>query len=304
MLTLACVVWGLSFVFIKDVDRSLDREDSWSWSTAAAWIVAVRFLAAFAILAAWPGALRGLSRQVLRDGLLLAIPSALGYGLQAAGMRGLEPGANAFLTSLYTPFTPLLAWLVLRRVPPLRILLAVPAALVGVAILTSGEGTGWLTGFGLSEALVVAGAVCWAAQILLIDRFARRHAAGPFSAALFLWTGLLALAALAILRGGASARELLAPLARPGLGVPLAGLVILSTIFTLVVLIRFQPALDPSRAALLYLLEPAFAAVFSFFLEDEGFGGRKLAGCLVLLAANAVVEIRRRPGPAAGDIRV
>ncbi|MCU0726407.1 MAG: DMT family transporter [Planctomycetes bacterium] len=294
MLTLACVVWGLSFVFIKDVDRSLDRDDGWSWSTAAAWIVAVRFLAAFALLAAWPGVLRGFTRPICRDGLLLAIPSVLGYGLQAAGMRGLEPGTNAFLTSLYTPLTPLLAWLVFRKMVPLRVLLAVPAALAGVAVLTSDGQGGWLSAFGLHEGLVVAGAICWAVQILLIDRFGRRHGAGPFAASLFLWTGLLALGALACLRGGASAGELLAPLVRPALGVPIGGLVLLSTIFTLVVLIRFQPALDPSRAALLYLMEPAFAAVFSYFLEGEGFGGRKLAGCLVLLAANAVVEIRWR----------
>jgi drug/metabolite transporter (DMT)-like permease len=75
---------------------------------------------------------------------------------------------------------------------------------------------------------------------------------------------------------------------------PVLGLVLLSTLFTLVALIRYQPVLDPSRAALLYVLEPAFAAMFARILVGEPFHGWKLVGCLTLLAANLSVEVRPR----------
>jgi drug/metabolite transporter (DMT)-like permease len=290
-LTLACMAWGISFVFIKDTDRILEQALGGTAWTSACWVVTVRFLLAFAVIAPWPFVHRGLSWPVLRDGFWLALPSALGYVLQVAGMRGLEPGTNAFLTSLYTPFTPLLAWLLFRKMPGRRILLAVAVAVAGVAVLTGPSGLG----FGKHEALVVGGAVCWAFQILAIDRLARRHPAGPFACGFFLWTGLLGLAALIALRGDAGAGVMVDALLRRDLQVPIWGLALVSTVFTLTILIRYQPRLDPSRAALLYVLEPAFAATFAVMLHGEAFGGYKLVGCIMLLGANVLVEARR-PG--------
>jgi drug/metabolite transporter (DMT)-like permease len=285
----ACAAWGLSFVLIKDLDRTLSAELAWSPWTASTWIVAVRFLLAFAVLATLPAVRRGLrSRSLHRDAFLLALPSAAGYALQAAGMRGMDPGVNAFLTSLYTPLTPLLGWLLFRRVPPGKVLAAVPVALAGVVLLTGPAGAG----FGLDEALVVVGAVFWALQILFIDRYARRHAAGPYSAAYFLWSGILGLVALGVTREDRTAADLLGPLLRADLLPAVAALVLLSTVLALFLLVRFQPRVDPSRAALLYVLEPVFAAIFAATLRGEPFGGWKLAGCLLLLGANVLVEVR------------
>jgi drug/metabolite transporter (DMT)-like permease len=292
-LTMACMAWGLSFVLINDVDEILADRYGWSLVTAASWGVAMRFLLASAVLVPWPVVRRGLSWPVLRDGLWLALPSAAGYVLQAAGMRGVEPGTNAFLTSLYTPFTPLLGWLLFRRVPAGRVLAAVPVALAGVAMLTRiWKAAGG--GFGFHEGLVVAGAVCWAFQILLIDRFGRRHPTGPFSGAYFLWTGVLGLVALATL-GDARVEDALAAAVLPEIQVPIWGLALLATVFTLMMIIRYQPRIDPSRAALLYVAEPVFAAIFAVLIDGEPFEGWKLVGCATLLAANVMVEVRRRP---------
>jgi drug/metabolite transporter (DMT)-like permease len=294
-LVLACAAWGISFVFLKDSDRILETALGGDALTAAAWIVTVRFLLSAAMLLPWPAIHRRITKPLARDAFWLALPSAAGYLLQAAGMRGLDAGTNAFLTSLYTPFTPLLAWLLFRKRPGLRIGAAVAVALAGVVVLTGPSGLG----FGIHEALVVAGAVCWAFQILLIDRLARRHPTAPFAAVFFLWTGLLALPGLI----GADPGAAVAALLRPDLQIPIWGLVVVSTLFTLIVLVHFQPRLDPSRAALLYVLEPGFAALFATLLHDEPFEGFKLAGCLMILFANVAVELPkpRRPAPGSGE---
>lgn len=289
-LTVACAAWGISFVFIKDVDRGLERalgDPAW---LAPCWVVAVRFSLAGALLL--PFVLRGLTRAVWRDALLLALPSLAGYLLQVGGMRGLDAGVNAFLTSLYTPLTPLFAWALLRRTPSARVLVAIPIALTGVALLGGFDpAAGRL--LGLHEGLVMLGAVCWALQILGIDRWARRHPPGAFSAALFVWIGaggLLAAGAGALV-AGVEPERLARPLSDPALVRSLLGLVVVSTILAMWLINAYQPALDPSRAALLYTLEPAFAAGFAVLLHAERFEGWKLVGCVVLLAANLVVEV-------------
>jgi len=282
-LMVACAAWGVSFPFLKDSDTILEaalRGGAWR---SACWIVTVRFLLAAALLLPWPRVHRAITGPLAKDAFLLALPSAAGYLLQAAGMRNLEAGTNAFLTSLYTPLTPLLAWIFLKRRPGPRIAAAVLVAMAGVAVLTGPTGLG----FGLYEALVVAGAFCWAIQILLIDRLARRHPTIPFTGMFFFWTGLLALPGLA----GTDPRKAFAALVRPDLQLPIWGLVIVSTILTLIVLVHFQPCLDPSRAALLYVLEPAFAAVFAGLLRHEPFEGYKLAGCSMILLGSVIVEL-------------
>lgn len=295
-LTLSCAAWGISFVFLKDIDRGLERALGEPWWLAACWLVAVRFLLAGLLLA--PLVARRLDRAVWRDALLLGLPSLLGYVLQVAGMRGLDAGTNAFLTALYTPLTPLLAWALLARAPAARVLLAVPVALAGVTMLSGGLDLA--RGQWLHAGLVMAGAVCWALQILGIDRWARRHPPGAFSCALFLWIGLGALlvTGLGAALGGVAPARLVLPLADPSLAASMAALVLLSTIVAMVLINAYQPALDPSRAALLYTLEPAFAAGFAVLLHAERFEGWKLAGCLVLLLANVVVEApARRQAP-------
>jgi drug/metabolite transporter (DMT)-like permease len=291
MLAIACAAWGVSFVFIKVVDQVLARDLTGPPWLAALWVVAVRFLVAGALLLPLPAVRRGFDAGLWRDAGLLALPSVLGYALQVAGMRGLDPGANAFLTSLYTPLTPILAWLLLRKVPERRVLLAVPVAVAGIWLLAGMTEIG----FSLHVLLVVLADVCWALQILGIDRWARKHPPGAFSCALFLWIGL---GGLVLLGGGLlvagdaapAASVLLKPLADPGLVPNLLGLVVVSTIGAMVLINAWQPSLDPSRAALLYTLEPVFAALFSVAVTAERFDGWKLAGCGVLLGANLVVE--------------
>lgn len=312
MLALSCAAWGLSFPVMKDADDALARAfGADAWLAAIGWLVAVRFLAAGLLLL--PVVARSLTRALWRDALLLALPSVAGYVLQVGGARGVDAGTNAFLTSLYTPLTPLFAWVLLRRAPARRVLVAVPIALAGVLMLSGmltgvdvGPAAGPVRLLGLHQGLIMLGAGCWALQILGIDRWARRHPPGAFSCALFLWVGLGGL-----LVGGVGAHlsalepaRLAAPLVDPTLLRALAALVVLSTVLAMVLINAFQPSLDPSRAALLYTLEPAFAAAFALLLHAERFEGWKLAGCLVLLLANVVVEApigTSPPAPAEGS---
>jgi drug/metabolite transporter (DMT)-like permease len=53
----------------------------------------------------------------------------------------------------------------------------------------------------------------------------------------------------------------------------------------------YQPKLDPTRAALIYLVEPVVAAVFAWLAAGRAMDVMTLAGAGLILAANALVEI-------------
>jgi len=292
-LTLACATWGYSFPMLQRAERIAREVLGGSEYAAGTWVVAARFLLAFAVLLPLPrvrAALR--KRGLMRDAFWFALPSAIASVLQTAAMRGVEPGANAFLTSLYTPLTPLFAWFLFRRRPPMRVLMVLPIAGVGAWLTTDPGGE-----IDVHEVIVAVAAIGWVFQILLLDRFAPRHDPVEFAAGYCLWAGVLGIVAL--LGFSPSPTAWADPLLEWEMLEPLIGLALLSTVLTMILLARFQPRLDPSRAALLYVLEPAFAAMFSWTIVGETFEGWKLVGCLILFGSNVIVEVwprKRQPG--------
>ncbi|MBY0232080.1 MAG: DMT family transporter [Gemmataceae bacterium] len=58
---------------------------------------------------------------------------------------------------------------------------------------------------------------------------------------------------------------------------------------------EYQPKVPASRAALIYLLEPIFSALFSMAWGHDEPSWLLLWGGILVLAGNLVVELRPRP---------
>jgi drug/metabolite transporter (DMT)-like permease len=80
-------------------------------------------------------------------------------------------------------------------------------------------------------------------------------------------------------------------------------LTLLSTILATHLMNTYQPRVPASRAALIYLLEPVFAAALSVAVGHDAVTGRLLLGGALILGGNALVElplwIRRDAAPVA-----
>src|SRR5207248_5705055 len=68
-------------------------------------------------------------------------------------------------------------------------------------------------------------------------------------------------------------------------------LTLLSTILATHLMSAYQPRVTASRAALIYLLEPVFAAALSIVLGHDSVTGRLLLGGALILSGNALVEL-------------
>ena len=65
---------------------------------------------------------------------------------------------------------------------------------------------------------------------------------------------------------------------------------VFSTLIAFGLMIFFQPKVDPTRAALIYLTEPVFAALFAWWLTGRGLGPTGIAGAGLIITANSLVE--------------
>jgi drug/metabolite transporter (DMT)-like permease len=234
-----------------------------------------------------PSCLRGLDRGAWKAGLLLAIPFFTGFLLQVEGLKRTTPTLSAFLTSLTVLTTPVLGLVWFKERVGGRLAIAALLALAGVWVMTDPGGGS----FRLGEALTALSAVAWAFQIHLTGRVTRDRSPEAVTLAQFVFMTLFSAGALLVL--GADWVQVLGAWRRPNAAWTLVFTAVVCSVAAITIMNRFQKEIPASRAAVIYSLEPVLAAVFAAIFVGEPMTGRKVAGGLVLVAANLVCEMRQ-----------
>ncbi len=288
-LLLMCVIWGSSFF---SMDLGLEGVASvLGPGPAPAAFIFLRFLAALLLLPVCvPRAVRELRLPVLRDGFLLSLPFYAGFLLQVTGLGPTTPTVSAFITNLTVVITPLLGWLFFRERMTRANLLGAGIALGGVYVLTNPAGGG----FGTGEMLTAACAVAFSVQIQLTNLITKRSSPEGVTLVMFACAVVYSGATLAFMGVGP------ADLGR-ALGARHAAWTVLYTaaacsVVAITIMNRFQREVPATRAAVLYTLEPVFAAVFAAGLADEAMTFHKIMGGAIILAGNLVCEVSHRRG--------
>lgn len=201
--------------------------------------------------------------------------------LQQIGIGGTTVANAGFLTALYVPLTPVLAFLILRQKPHPAIWPAAAACLGGAYMMAGGaldvmrEGDVW----------VIAGALFWATHILLIGAMnARTDAPFVISLVQFSVCGVLGMA-----WGGATESLSWDGLVGAAPMLAFSGLLSVGMGFTLqVVGQRHTPAAD---ASVILSAETVFAALAGAVLLGERLGALDISGGALILSGVLAVEL-------------
>ncbi len=211
----------------------------------------------------------------------LGVLLMLGAALQQIGIASTTVTNAGFLTALYVPLVPLLAWLILRTRPHWSVWPTSLGCLVGTWLLSGAQQLDPLVG----DAWVIASTVFWALHVLFVGRIADRIAA-PFLVACgqFLVCGLISL-----LCAGLSEVITLAGIRQALLPIVYAGAVSVAIGFTAQVV--GQRYAQPADAAIILSAETVFAALFGFLLMGDRLNANGVAGCALILVCIVVVQV-------------
>jgi drug/metabolite transporter (DMT)-like permease len=276
-LALVCLLWGSTFVVVKNALADI--------STVL--FLAIRFSIAAALLAGlyvarggrFSGA-GGLQAGLLTGGFLYA-----GYLLQTLGLHHTTPATSGFITGLYIPTVPMLSAVVYRRVPR-------PAEWIGIALATLGMGLMTLKSasfnIGKGELLTLWCAIVFAVHILLLSHFSKRMSTD--------WLSLQQIAVCAAI--GLSTFWWVEAVTVRWSGPVVFALVLTSVLATALafwLMTWAQARTSPTRAALIFALEPVFAWLTSWMVEGEVLTVRAFAGAGCILAGILLVELKPAP---------
>ncbi|MDB6071947.1 MAG: protein of unknown function transrane [Verrucomicrobiales bacterium] len=309
-LTAGTAAWGLSFP-VQKMLTMLQQElvpAAGTWFLTS-WIICLRSLIAACVLLLWkPKLLRGMTRNEVRQGLLLGLIGGMGLMLQADGLAYTTASTSAFLTQAYCVILPLWHCFSRRTMPGWRIILCTGLVLWGISILS---GFNWQTlHMGRGEWETMGAALTFTFQIILLERPRySENRAMPVTALMFM--GFAVWSAPVALGAAPEFMDLWRVVATPAAVAHLALLALACTVFAYGVMNVWQPKVSATEAGLIYCIEPVCAAVYALFLPgllsgwtgvsypNEVLTSTLVTGGLLITAANILLQAKWKPRPVA-----
>lgn len=260
MLLLVTMLWGSTFVAIKGVVDT----------TAPSVIIFWRFLIAAIIFLPW------LPRRadVWWAGAKLGFWLCLAYSAQTIGLQYTSASQSAFITVLNVIMVPILLSFAGQRITP-PIWLSAIMAVLGVGLMTNG-----ISGLNIGDAWSLLCAIGYAIYVIKLSEYARRYPVLPLTC-----TQMLGVVAFSIIWIGVEqpAFENLPWAILLYLGIAATGLTIWMQTYG-------QRFMGAAEAAVIYTLEPVWAAIFAVIILAEPLGLMSWAGAAVICAATLVSQ--------------
>lgn len=268
------MLWGASFLTVQTALQ---------WSGPFGF-VSMRFTAAACVaLLLARHTLRQLNRGEVKAGVIMGLVLLGGYGLQTSGLNEIPSSKSAFLTALYVPLVPLCQWLLFRRPPSRASWLGVGVAFTGLVLLSNPAGLHLSLGPGEYKTLVSA--LMSALEICSLGFFA--HRCDPRRVAVVqLWTVAISAFVVMQLRGEP------VPTPHPVLLGCVAWLG-LTTSMIQIAMNWAQKTIPPTRATLIYAMEPVWGGVVGA-IAGEQLGLYSVLGAGLIVASVLVSELGDR----------
>ncbi len=268
------IIWGSTFAIVK---KALAQVSPILFITLRFWI------ATALTVALMPGALRNMSLETFRRGSILASLLLGGFIFQTVGLRVTTASKSAFITSLSVLLVPILGFVLFGHRPRRQTVAGVALATVGLGLLTLET---LELKFGRGDTLTFLCAVVFALHILFIGRYS------PISD--FRQLVILQMAVSAVV-GSLAMPMLETPFLVPDVPFTLYLFItgVLATAFGFYVQNRAQQFTTANRTALIFSLEPLFAALFSYLLLGQTLSPKEWLGGGLVIAGILISEIRR-----------
>ncbi len=249
ILLLITIVWGASFPLMKMVLEFIP---------AFAYLTLRFFIAAAVLTLLFHKSLRKMTKRTLIYGSIIGLLMLGGMSFQVMGLYTTSASNSGFITGLNVVMVPIISSVLLKKKPDRASFIGVTVAFAGLFFLSGGL----RSDFNIGDFLTFLCAICWAFQIIAIDKFTQTEDAK-----------LLAIIQLLFIGVASTFLWLIADAGKP---VEINWIVIGILLFTGIIgsALAFggqtiaQKDTTPTHTALILTAEPVFAAIFAMIIPN------------------------------------
>jgi len=267
LLVLITVVWGWSFVLVKNAIAAYGVMS----------FLVVRFIIASLVMA--PYSARKVTRSAWFTGIPIGLVLAASYVTQTIGLQWTTATNSGLITGLFIVFVPAANRAIFGIRTSWTAWAAIAVSFVGLALLTDSE-RGVLN---VGDALTLAGAAFLGLFIALLDHYAARHNAAGFAF----------IQVLVSMIGFLVVWPMVEPVRLPTREVWFALLLtgVVSTGAGAIIQNYAQQHLPAIRTAVIIALTPVWAATFGILAAGDRLNTVQVAGAVLMLGAVMMVEV-------------
>jgi drug/metabolite transporter (DMT)-like permease len=267
----ATCVWGGTFPIVK-VGMNY---------VSPVLLIAVRFVVATVVLLLFfHRRIFPIPRASMMKGAVLSLFLFLGFVAQNIGLTITSASKSAFITGMMVIFVPLLQFVIERRLPKIGNIVGVVIVAAGLWFLTSPVGAGLNAG----DALTLVCALLFAVYIVYLDVISKEMTPMQLVFLQMFCTAMYALIATLAFE---------TPVFHwSGEGIAaLLYLTFLATLVTTYVQTRFQKDTTPTRAVVIFSIEPVVASLMAALILGERMGTLGVFGGALIVGGVLISEL-------------
>jgi drug/metabolite transporter (DMT)-like permease len=280
------LIWGGTFALIKNAFNDI----------SPLLFLGLRFsIAALIFLPFVYASLKKTNKQTLIAGSILGFFYFAGFTAQSLGLNLTTATKSGFITGMFVVFIPILQLIIEKRKPKWFNIISVLLVLIGLILLSS-KGENALdfikqlgSDFNLGDLLTLFCALLFAFQVVYVDVFTKKYDYLPIVFVQLLITGIggfvlsyiFSIASLETVKFTFNTTVVTAILYTA----------IFASIIATVIQLKFQKFVSPTKAGIIFSIEPIFAAVFAYFLLSEKISNFGFIGCVLIFAGVIVSEV-------------
>lgn len=262
-------IWGSTFVVVKAGTESI----------SPSLFIAFRFgIGALIFAMILLRQLPTISRSTLVKGSILGAMLGVGIVLQNHGIYLTTASKSAFITGLMVIFTPIAQLILERRPPKIGNVVGIIIVTIGLYLLTSPTGSAINKG----DILVLVSAAIFGVYIVYLDIFSKNEPVLHLSFVQVTVTTLIAAA------GVSFETVVFDPTQQLILSLLYMG--ICATVFTTYVQTRYQKDTTPTRAVIIFTIEPVIASILAYFFLGEILGMWGIIGAALIVSGILISE--------------
>jgi drug/metabolite transporter (DMT)-like permease len=274
-------IWGTTFVLVQNAIGLLEP---FSFN-------GIRFLTAAVLLLIWlflfeRKQLVFLDKKMLASGMFIGFWLFLGYATQTIGLLYTTTSKAGFITGLSVIFVPLFSMFLLKQFPSRNAVVGVSIATIGLFLLTMTD----ISTLNVGDGFVFICAVSFALHIIFTGKFSSKYPTLLLTVIQVLTVAFLSIISSFFFedwRKSFNSEILLSEEV-------LVALIITSVFATALAFLfqtKFQKYTTATRVALIFAMEPVFAAIAGYYWADERLSYSALIGCFLIFAGMVFAEL-------------
>jgi drug/metabolite transporter (DMT)-like permease len=282
-LLLVALVWGTTFVIVQ---KAIAFLEPYSFNTVRFFIAAILLL--FIIYFFKRSSFREFkNKNLLKSGTLLGFWLFLGYGFQTVGLLYTTSSKAGFITGLSVVLVPLFSYVLLKQKLNWQIGISSLLAVAGLYLLTIHNSFS----LNIGDGYVLLCAVSFALHIVFTGKFAKSYDALCLTVLQLFTVSFLSFITAFFTEQW---QEIFAVnmLLKSEVITALLITSLFATALAFFAQTYFQSFTTPARVALIFAMEPVFAAITAFIVLNERLGSKALIGCILILFGMILSELK------------